>query len=98
MCCAGVPTLHEEQLELGGDLRRPTGHSLAVEDALVVLSGLLQDEPLGWVVGHQGGVVGCDLLWRNLPVQGHPSLGVRHPAGHHGRLAGTQVDQLHVNG
>lgn len=67
--CAGVPTIHEEQLELGGDLRGPAGHSLAVNDALVVLSGLLKEEPLGGVIGHQSGVVGSELLWRNLSVQ-----------------------------
>lgn len=94
-CC--IPTLHIEQLVLCGDLRGALGHSLAVEDPLMLWAGVLQDEPLGGVIGHQR-PIGCDLLWRDFPVQGHLGLRVGHTAGNHGRPVWAQVHDLKVDG
>lgn len=52
LCSRCSPTLHIEQLVLGGDLRGSLGHSLAVEDPLMLFAGVLQDKSLGGVVGH----------------------------------------------
>lgn len=94
-CCA--PTLHVEQLVLCGDLGGALGHSLAVEDSLELLSGVLQDEALGGVVGHHG-VVGCDLLCRDFSVQGNLGQWVGHTTGHHSRSVWAQVHNLKVDG
>lgn len=94
-CC--FPTLHVEQLVLCGDLRGALGHSLAVEDALMVKGGALQDEALGGVIGHQR-PVGRDLLWRDFSVQGHLGLRVSYATRHHGGLVRAQVHDLKVDG
>ena len=95
VCCA--PTLHVEELVLGGDLRGPLGHSLAVEDSPELRIGLLQDEALGGVVGHQG-LVGWDLLRGDFSVQGHLGPWVGHTTGHHSRDVRAQVHNLKVDG
>lgn len=92
-----MPTLHIEQLVLGGDLWGASGHSLAVEDSLMLRAGVPQDEALGGVVGHQR-AVGCDLLWRDLSVQGDLGLRVSHTTGNHSRPVGPQVHDLEVDG
>lgn len=94
-CC--IPTLHIEQLVLCGDLRGALGHSLAVEDPLMLWAGALEDEPLGGVIGHQR-PVGCDLLGGDFSVQGHLGLRVGHATGHHGRRVWAQVHDLKVDG
>lgn len=94
-CC--ILTLHIEQLVLCGDLRGALGHSLAVEDPLMLWAGVLQDKPLGGVKGHLR-PIGCDLLRRDLSVQGHLGLWVGHTAGHHSGPVGAQVHDLKVDG
>lgn len=90
-------TLHIEQLVLCGDLRRAPGHSLAVEDPLMVKAGALQDKSLGWVIGHNG-PIGCDLLRWDFSVQGHLGLRVGHATGHHSGSVRAQVHDLKVDG
>lgn len=97
MCYCCIPTLYIEQLVLGGDLRGALGHSLAVEDPLMLFAGVPQDKSLGGVIGHQR-TVGCDLLWRDLPVQGHLGLCVGHTTWHHSRPVRAQVHNLKVDG
>lgn len=91
------PTLHIEQLVLGGDLGGALGHGLAVEDSLQLLSGALQDKALGGVISHHGGVV-CDLLCRDFSVQGHLGQRVSHTTGHHSSSVWAQVHDLKVDG
>lgn len=98
LCCdCFMPTLHIEQLVLGGDLWGASGHSLAVEDSLMLQAGVLQNEALGGVVGHQR-TVGCDLLWRDFSVQGDLGLRVSHTTGNHSRPVRPQVYDLKVDG
>lgn len=94
-CC--VLTVHIKQLELCGDLRGVPGHSLAVEDPLILWPGVLQDEALRGIVCHQSPIC-CDLLRGDLSVQGCLGLRLGHAAGHHGRLIGAQIHDLKVHG
>lgn len=92
-----IVTFHVEQLILGRDLRGSPGLSLAVEDPLVLFAWILQHKSPCGVIAHQR-VVGGDLLWRDLPVEGHLGLGVGHTTGDHSRLIRPQVDDLKVDG
>lgn len=97
LCDGCILTLHIEQLVLCRDLRGSPGHSLAVEDPLMLWAGVLQHKPFSGVIGHQR-PVGYDLLWRDLSVQGHLGLRVGHTTGHHSGFVWAQVHNLKVDG
>lgn len=97
MVCLLRPTLHIEQLVLGGDLWGTLDHSLAIKDPLILWARVLQDKPLGGVIGHQG-LIGYELLWRNFSVQGHLGLWVSHTAGYDSISVRVQVHDLKVDG
>lgn len=89
--------LHVKQLVLCGDLWDGLGHSLTVKHSLVLWTGLLEDEALGWVVGDQC-PVHFHLLWGDLSVQGHLGQRTGHTTWDNSSPVRTQVDNLKVDG
>ena len=92
-----VLTFCIKQLVLCGYLRDTLGHSLTVEDPLMLWTGLFQNKPPGGIKGHQS-LVCWDFLWRNLSVQGGCGLRLGQTTRHHSRSVRVQEHELKVDG